>query len=681
MNRPTFLSWAALALLVGASGCTQLFAKRAIEQFALGLEHQDLDQLRANASETFEQKALRTDDSGEGLSLLKVPTGKVEVVAVEDLGDGQSRALVKVGDKDNAQDVEYRLTRDGKSSRWVVDDVIMQQNSGRGQIVERSVSDQMDLVLSCRELLLSWKSGDRSRILAHCSPELGKELEQLPASWLTKLSGEIADPKRQGIFKPEARLTGQNAFVVVPHPEGSLFLQMSHSSGNWLLTDMALEPTSKDSTGIRNLKKMVRALNQSHTFLASYGAEDMDALRSASSPAFFQKCLASADLSDVSLPIATLLAQPYEAKQFTDGSESVKRVELVLRDQSQTFMLSLREETIKQPEGEPELTDFRVEEVTVFSREGQDVRRMSAMFLSRAMVNVYLDGLRNRDVKRLREVSSANFNDRVWNRPEAVNFSIMAEPAIPDGAAQVIATAYRGEVSEVTIAVGETPMTFLLNSSRGWVVVDDVLLPAHDRPTSLKANLELLLPIQAFAAALNKRDLPSLIRCSGDGLDGMVWRQLRDVPESARQLVRPLLSEVLSISEQDGRILVVTSDGQTEGHILLAREGTHFVVHDVGLVPQNKSAASVDLLASLRGMIANGEIGMAAQRNPLVQQADAPAMQPAADEFSVQQAAYEVSAPETQPIRYSPAGASLSEPISTAPARLEPITPAGGARW
>lgn len=615
---------ALLAVLMCAPGCTQMFAKRAIEQFAQGLENQDIQKLRDSSSEGFERTALRTDDSAEGIGILKVPTGKVEVVGVEDLGDGKSRALVKVGEKDAQKEVEYRLTRE-KHGKWVVDDVIMQQDSGRGQVVERSVSEQMDLVLSCRELLITWRGGNREPLLATCAPPLRKDLEALPAAWLTRLAGEIADPKRQGVFKPEARLQGQTALVVVPHPQGKLMLKMGHESGSWLLTDMALEPSSRESTGIRNLRKMVRALNQSSTFLASYGAEDLEALKGAAAPDFYKNCLAAARLSDVNLPVATLLAGAYECRQFTDGTDSVKRMELVLRDREETYMLSLRE---ADKDAKPDDVNFVVEEVTLFSKDARDVRRLSALFLSRAMVNVYVQSLRERDVRRLREISSANFNDRVWNKPEAANFGIMPEPVIPEGDPQIIATAYRGDISEVTIAQGDVPMTFVLQSSHGWVVVDDVLMPAQDRPTSLKSNLEVLLPIHGFAGALTRRDIEGLLRYSADGLDRMAWRQLKDVPESARQLVRPLLSEVSSITQVENRMVVKTTDGHTDAVITLAREGSQFVVHDVSVTPPRELGQKIDLLAHLRTRIASGEIGAAVVRDPMIMQAGAE--QPAA---------------------------------------------------
>lgn len=615
----------ALALLaVGLPGCTSMFSKRAIEQFAESLQQQDLDGLKAATSDEFREKALRQTDSARGLKMLKLPTGKVEIAEVEDLERGQRRVLVKVGEKGQQRELEYRLAHDGQRGRWVVDDVVMRQDSGGGNLVERSVTDQMNLLLSCRELLLSWKDGDRSEKLSFCDDGLRGELEKLPEPWLEKLSQEVAGSGRQGTFKPDARLSGDRAFVAVPHANGKMFLEMRDTGDRWLLHDLAVEPTARESTGIRSLTKMLTALNRSAEFLQAYGESNREKLETSATDSFYRQCLAGAPLNEVPLPVDALLKIPYDARQFTDGTESVRRMELLLKDQGRTYMLTLRE--VEQEDSGSESdppSRYLVDEVTIFEADDKDVKRMSSLFLSRSVIQLYLAALRERDVKKLKELSSTDFNDRVWNRPEASHFVIMPEPVIAEGEAEIISTVFRGELSEITVAHGDVPMTLVLRTARGWMVIDDVLMPALDRPMSLKENLELELTLHAFAAAIHKGDLQELIRFSADGLDDRVWRQLAAPPELSQQLLRPMLSEVVEIRAGEPWTLVRTSDGKVQAEVKLVREGTRFVVHDVSLISAANPAERLDFTQVMRQQIAAGLTGRGAAVTPAVQQAAA----------------------------------------------------------
>ncbi len=600
-------------------GCTSMFSKRVIEQFAENMQAQNLDGLKGATSEDFEQRALRQDDAAKGLKMLKIPTGKVEIVSVEELDKGKRKVLVKVGEKESAKDVEYHLTKNGRS--WVVDDVVLKQDTGGGAVVERSVTEQMDLLLTCRELLITWRGGTRDEKLAFCSEDLQTQLKPIPATWFEKLSKDIAGPARQSTFKPDARMNGQKAFVVVPHPQGSLYLEMHQNNRRWILHDLAIEPTSKDSTGIRALSKVVFALNRSAEFLSAYQDQNRDALSGTATKNFYSQCLSGADFEEIPLPIEQLLADSYEARQFTDGTQSIKRVELLLKHNDTTYMLTLREEEPKNADGTKGNGEFRVDEVTMFEKGDQDVRRMSAVFLTHAVVNVYVNALRERDLVKLKELSSTNFCDRVWNRPESSHFAIMTDPELPAGEMEVVATNFRGDVSEVTVDQGGTPLTLVLHTARGSMVIDDVLLPAMNKPSSLKASLEALLTVQAFHSALLRNDLSGLIKHSADGLDRIAWRQLSEAPQITQQFQRPLRGEVISIQLADGMSLIRTSDGRIQCEIQLVKEGEQFVVYDVALVEKENPERRLEMMQMLRKMIAEGSIGPAAQRRAENQQA------------------------------------------------------------
>ncbi len=633
------------------SGCTSMFSKRAIESFAENMQAQNLDGLKGITSEEFEQKALRQKDSAKGLKLLKIPTGDVEIVSVEDLDNNKRKVLVKVydvnkegkkkKDKTKFKEVEYHLAKD--KSKWVVHDVILKQDSGGGLVVERSVTEQMDLLLTCRELLIAWREGTREEKFAFCSPALQETLKPLPPNWFEKLSKEIAGPGQQSTFKPDARLSGTKALVVIPHPQGSLYLELHNSGNDWKLHDLAIEPSSKESTGIRSLAKVVSALNLSSSFLAAYQEAKKDELQKVSSKEFFNKCLSAADLTEIPLPVTELLADSYEARQFTDGTDSVKRVELLLRNKESTYMLTLREEEPTLEDGSKGVAEFRVDEVTMFEKGDKDVRRMSSVFMTHSVVNVYVAALVDRDIKKLKELSSNNFNDRVWSRPEASCFAIMPYPELPKGEIEILTTTFRGDVSEVTVDQGGVPMTLILQVARGWMVVDDVQTPALNRPTSLKSNLEVLLTLQAFNTALVKKELTGLIRHSAEGLDRIAWRQLNEVPSFCQQYMRPLMNEVMSIELDETMNVVRTSDGNIDAEIKLVREGEQFVVYDMSLSTKAKPDQKLELMPSLRQMIADGSIGPAAQRRAAIQHAAVEAVQ---QQQPIQKANFEPLAPE-----------------------------------
>jgi len=298
-------------------------------------------------------------------------------------------------------------------------------------------------------------------------------------------------------------------------------------------------------------------------------------------------------------------------------------VELILKAPGSTYMLTLKQIESDLADGTKGDAETRVDDVTIFEKDGSEVKRFSAVFVTQSIVALYLDALRSRDVGQLKQMSSKDFNDRVWTRPEAGHFAIMPEPEIEDGEAETISTVFRGDVSEVTLAVGDRPMTIVLTAAQGWMVVDDVIMPAINRPTSLKHNLEIQFALHAFATAAGKDSLPDLIANSADGLDRIVWRQLDRTPEMTKKLVRPLMSEVISVELNDPWTKVRTSDGVTQAEVFLIKEGNRYVVHDLVLVSESNPEHRVEWLGTMRKMIADGDIGPLAKRRQEIQQARA----------------------------------------------------------
>ncbi len=618
MFRPRFAFSLLLLTSLLTHGCTSFMARRAILNFADGLESQDLDQIRVATSRNFESKALRQPEAITDLKLLRFPKGDVRVVTLEAIDENSKMATVEIGEGESIQTVDYRLTLDQELGRWVVDDVILSKDDIAGQEIRRSVTDQMDLLLSCRELLKDWESAPRAVRLKHCTNELHAQLSTLPPNWFEKLTSETVGTGRSVTFRPEARLNGDHAVVVAPHPDGSLFVEYRKELNHWKVQNVAIEPRDESETGVRSLLTLAQTLNHTAKFLTSFADGETEKISAYSTPDFYSQSLANGDLSTISLPVAMLIADDYEANQYKD------RTELLLESNGAMYMVTVR--TVDLPaseDGKTGLNEPRVDEVTIFEANGAEVKKVSAMLLSTSVVDLYIEALRTRNLEKIRSMSSNDFNERVWRTDAAKYFGIMPYPQIDPGETEVISTVFRGDVTEITVVQGDTPMTMILRLSEGWMVIDDVLLPAQDRPVSLKSNLELILPLQAFASGVNRGDVNEVVRYSAHSLNQKVWRQLNYVPEISRELVRPLMSEVIGIRIGDSEVIVHTSDGMISSEIKMARDGDRYVIHDVSLINEASPTKQFRFLQSVRESIATGRLlpKGAQQQFPVIQAA------------------------------------------------------------
>ncbi|QDT35454.1 hypothetical protein Mal48_47310 [Thalassoglobus polymorphus] len=614
MFRPKFVFTFILLAGLVAQGCTNLMARRAIMDFSASLESQDLEQIRVATSSDFGSKALRQPEAISDLKLLRFPKGEVRVISIEAIDEVTKMATVAIGEEDNAKEVDYKLTLDRETGRWVVDDVILSQDDTTGREIRRSVTDQMDLLLSCRELLKDWESAPRSVKLQHCTEELHEHLAKLPPNWFKRLSEDAVGSGRRSTFRPEARLNGDHAVVVAPHQDGSLFVEYRKELNNWKVQNIAIEPKGKGDTGVRSLMTLAKTLNSSAEFLASFAAGDVDQLAETASPAFYKQSLLNADLDSIRLPVEMMIADEYDAKQHKD------RTELLLEANGTTYMLTVRTVDLENEDGSPRAAEPRVDEVTIFEANGSDVKKISAMLLSSSVVDLYVEALRTRNLQQIRSMSSNDFNERVWKLEASKHFKIMPYPHIDAGDPEVLSTVFRGDITEITIAQGETPMTFILRLGEGWMTVDDVIMPAHNRPVSLKANLELMLPIHAFASGVNRGDVDEASKYSDSGLDQMIWRQLNYVPDFSKQMVRPLMSEVMRISPNQSWIVVHTSDGTISSEIKMVRRGERYVVHDVSMINEASPTKQFAFLQTARQMIAAGQLlPKGATKAPVIQ--------------------------------------------------------------
>ena len=89
---------------------------------------------------------------------------------------------------------------------------------------------------------------------------------------------------------------------------------------------------------------------------------------------------------------------------------------------------------------------------------------------------------------------------------------------------------FRGQLTEITVAQGGKPVTYVLAGPPRRNEMDDVLFPSEGRPDSLKQTAEILIPIYDFAAGFRLDNLELVAQNSSRELNRMAWSQCRRIP-------------------------------------------------------------------------------------------------------------------------------------------------------
>jgi len=237
------------------AGCSHLVESRVITAFAESLQKEDLGGLRAESSAEFENKALGRDDALESFKLVGVPEGKPKVVKVEDDGD-EKRVTVEVGEKSKKRKLLYRLKRDD-NKKWVVDDIFL----NRKELAEnKSVSEQVNLLVCVRDFLEAWERGDRSGVLSSTTPEFRQSLSELPPKQLAgltkRLTGEVA---QQDKVNPDANIGEEGAEVRFPKLNGELVVLFRKVQEKWKADEVKVEST-RDGDSTPSVREMAAAI-------------------------------------------------------------------------------------------------------------------------------------------------------------------------------------------------------------------------------------------------------------------------------------------------------------------------------------------------------------------------------------------------------------------------------------
>ena len=577
-----------LALPIAFSGCANLVESRTIAAFSEALEEEDVDSLRDVTSSRFEEKSLRHENSVKDFSVLQIPKGDVEIIDVDYISDDEKRVTGQIG-KSKSRRLRYRLVRDEKTGKWVVDDVYIKKQKN-GISSTRAVTELMDLVTTVREFIHAWDSGSRSDILRMADPEFGTLLGSLPEAYLLRLAKQAIGDRAESKVRPVAQMDEDVALVKLPGKSGQMIISFTKIRDRWLISDLAVE-SRKDKDHISSVKQMATVLRSAAVFLNSYSTGDKKTLKTVTMKSFFENSLEPAILSTVQLPTDSQAASTYQVKLQSGFAD---------------FMVATDDELVKlsllRIEGEDSNTavKYLVDDVTIYEIDGNQEKRLSALFLSHAMVELYAEALSLRELQTVRMMSTADFKQRVWQRIDEPLMMQLPMPEIENAKPKILTSVFMGAVTEVTVRQGSRALVYVLQDRDGKLLVKDVLLPVSGRPNSLCKTLETMVPVIQFANSLSQRNIEALQQFSSRDLNRKVWHKAKQIPSIGLRLHEHFAVPLMSLDMNDDLAIVGLGDDQYGARVRLIREGDRFVVDDVKLVAGSEIKQRIDLKEAMQ---------------------------------------------------------------------------------
>jgi len=593
--------WCGLLLLSGL-GCAHMMESRAIEKFAESLAQEDLKLLRETTSPGFSDRALRTSEAMEDLKILRLPDGKTSVVEVEEIDDRHRRVTVEVGEQ--KREVFYELTKQ-EDGRWVVDEVFLKQKR-KGVEAFKSVSEQMNLLLTVREFLDAWQGDDREKALSITTATFRKHLEALPPSHLAKLTQHVVGSRpATGVQKPQASLDEKAAVVRLPRLDGETILTLVLNGQRWQVEDIAVDAKAEENR-IPSVMKQAMAINACTKFLAAYEAKDKSALQELATPAFYEGSLAVGQLDRVQLPSAQLPEHSLKVKL------QPTRADFILESDFEIVQVNMRREDAEQLDKPPV---FSVADVTIYDMETRQEMRLSALFTAQAMLDIFVQSMANQDLTHLRHCSTRDFTQRVWEQLDDATIKSLPMTVFETGKYQVVDTQFQGSLTKMRVDQNGHALTYLMRQEGGRFYVDDVLwdLPGH--PESMKTTMELLVPVHQFAAAIalgrdgtaQKAALEQLQKSASTDFNRMVWQQTAFVPNSGYSADTFLKAPLVSVMHAEKQATLQFGDSQFGASVQLVKEFEHWAVNEINLVAGPTPEDRMGLKQTLKTAMAQGD--------------------------------------------------------------------------
>ncbi len=577
-----------------ASGCANFVETRTIERFTQALAEEDFQRLRESTSPEFEQKALRMTEALNDFKIVNLPEGEVSVVDVEETSPESKRVTVEVGESKHR--LRYDLSLDPQTDSWVVDDIVVTQ-SKKGLSAAQSVAKQMDLLLTVREFLDAWSTGTRDEVLDATTPELKQMLSTLPPTYLARLTKQsLGDHSKAVERRPKAQMDEDFAHVELSRATGKLLISFSLIDGQWKVDNVIVE-SKKRFDKVTSVRSMAAVVNTAAAFLAAYHAEQKDALAELSTEPFYRGSLAPAKLSMVSLPDPNL---PEDNQRI---EIQANRADFIIEEPSRIWKISLKSNVNSADEA---ASRYLVEDLSVYELDGSgQEKRLSAMFTANAQVEFFAHALTGRDLNSLRLAATPDFNQRIWEHPMLNHLTVteLPMPHIEAAPPQIIETQFQGAVTEVKVLQGSQELTYVLLDHLGRLLVDDVKISAPGWTDSLKESLELIIPVQSFAASHRSTQLKQFLavdsdygRSQGDEFVGpfetlqrvssrdfnrLVWHQSHGIPNLNIDVLRFMDVPISAMQTRDDQALIEFGDDRWGAKFILEKERVYQIVNDL----------------------------------------------------------------------------------------------------
>ncbi|WP_417377558.1 hypothetical protein [Gimesia sp.] len=558
-------------LLAFATGCASLVEVTAIEQFSKAIENEDMKSLKHHTTMKFSKVALRDKTSMDDLKILKIPTGETTIVEITDISENHKKVVAEVGK--NKKKLLYELKRVTKTGEWVVDDIYINQKQ-KNLNVMKSVTEQMDLLLTVREFVAAWETGNRDDILSTTEGEFKESLEQLQPAFLAKLSQKVAGKSKSSKSRrPDAQLDTNIAIVRLPRNSGEMVISMKLKEGKWKATDVAVE-SRVDGQHIASAKKQAKMLLAVSNFLDAYNQNDKEKLKDFTADQFFRGSLDFADLKLAALPQSHDAAADYELRIENNLANFVTQNNGKMINLS---LVKIESDEIDVPE------KYLVEEVTLFQDQGNQQVTLTSLFSSRAITLVFSEALSKRDMKILDFSSTPDFSSRVWKRVEPQLVSQLPLDEITESGFEILDIQFNGAITKVSARQGNLPVTYILREHLGQLLVDDIELDLKGRPSSVKATLEMLVQVQNYAYYMHEQSIGKLQRHSSRDFNELVWRQVDQVPRTAFNIPEILMSKLasLEINENEGYSRIQLGTEQKGATVLFKKQQGQYVVDDI----------------------------------------------------------------------------------------------------
>ncbi len=569
-------------------GCVTMLESDSIEAFTQALDESDYTGLYHASSKTFRQKALRNADACfKDLKILNIPDGEIAVLKIDDVSPLQKKVTVEVGEK--KRKLRYELVRDSEEAPWVVDDILMAQKRN-GVTATRSVTEQMDLLLSVREFIATWNSGERNEVLSSTTRDLSATLANLPPVYLAHLTQSVAEAHaKQSNMKPSAQLDDDTAVVRLPRSGGETVVMLKRIDHQWRVSEVSIENKDADKS-VSSIARKAEAISATIAFLDAYRSENKPRLKLAATRKFYSRSLAPGDLRTVKLPSADVPPNDYKVKLLGE------RAEFLLPTPTDLYKFSLVRE--EKPNAVRPEKPFRVEEVTVYQLDGDQEMRLSALFTVHATAEIFADAMTSNDLTVLRHTSTGDLTHRVWHLLDDEDVKMLPLVRVPEPKVETVD--FRGALAEITMKHGKMEHRIILRGRNGEFRVDDVLTQSPGLPDSLKTRLQVLIPIMQYARALKENDVQQLQRFSSADFNRSVWRQLDKVPHLAEEAGQFLASPLRKIELQQDHAIATLGDDRRGAQIRLALDQHRFAVDEIVVVKGPEATQRTPLKQTLR---------------------------------------------------------------------------------